>query len=751
LDVEGDVALGKSDGSDGVYLRGMLDFRSLVALTQPTNGIAQSATNTITIRTKDITDTISEDRLVIRDSSNIDAKQNLRVLVRFLNSSGVGIPRGTVVTLDATSSLQISSASNVANCEGTVGVVFEDIPGGVYGFIQVSGIAYVLATTSLVAGGEVSLSPTVAGYAQPTPAMATGQADFVLGAAVNADHVLLRPQLRGAIGNIYEEPVNVVSGAPADDNEITGPVSIGTLVTLPLDSRNSNQAKVYPVGSGLLEVYLNGQILDREEDYLEDGPGPTSNKIEMLIPLVVDDELTFRIELTAPAFFATSGGGGGTGDITNGQNLGIITDGAAVFASKSGTFLQFRRIKAGTGCTVTESTNSVTIDVTGGGGGATNLDGLTDVIISTPLSNQFLRYNGTNWVNQTVSLVTNLDSLSDVIISGASSGQVLSFNGTNWVNAAPSGGGATTLNDLTDVTISGPANNQVVKFNGSQWVNAALQLSTLPDVSLSAPSTGQVLTYNGSQWVNATPVGGGSNLDGLSDVVISGAATNQFLRYNGTNWVNQTVAIVTNLDSLSDVVISGATTGQVLTFNGTNWVNQTGGGGGGATTLDGLTDVTIGTPLDGHGFYYETSSSQWKNFEVEKLHRRTFDSGRVTLYAFGRITDVNNITAVKSGNNLTIASVSGTAKLVSLFCVFTNTDVGANTFVTVTFPDMNGTSDVATSHMPSTIRMAGNSNPPSQFTQQSSATSMYTNSVGAITMQYSGVTANLYTAVKMVW
>jgi hypothetical protein len=46
----------------------------------------------------------------------------------------------------------------------------------------------------------------------------------------------------------------------------------------------------------------------------------------------------------------------------------------------------------------------------GGGGGATNLDGLTDVVITSPSDNQFLRHNGTNWVNETVS--TGLDESS---------------------------------------------------------------------------------------------------------------------------------------------------------------------------------------------------------------------------------------------------------------------------------------------------------------------------------------------------
>jgi plastocyanin len=52
---------------------------------------------------------------------------------------------------------------------------------------------------------------------------------------------------------------------------------------------------------------------------------------------------------------------------------------------------------AGSGIDIT---NGV-ISATGGGGGASNLDQLTDVVISSPVNGQVLKYNGTNWVNGT--------------------------------------------------------------------------------------------------------------------------------------------------------------------------------------------------------------------------------------------------------------------------------------------------------------------------------------------------------------
>jgi hypothetical protein len=101
----------------------------------------------------------------------------------------------------------------------------------------------------------------------------------------------------------------------------------------------------------------------------------------------------------------------------------------------------------------TTGTNGQVLQSTGSGvqwataSGASNLDSLTDVVITTPSSGQVLKYNGTNWINDTDSTggASNLDSLTDVVITTPSSGQVLKYNGTNWINDTDSTGGSSTL------------------------------------------------------------------------------------------------------------------------------------------------------------------------------------------------------------------------------------------------------------------------------------------------------------------
>jgi hypothetical protein len=59
------------------------------------------------------------------------------------------------------------------------------------------------------------------------------------------------------------------------------------------------------------------------------------------------------------------------------------------------------------------------------------LDGLSDVVITTPSNNQILKYTSPNWVNGSLSL----DNLSDVVITSPATNNFLQYDGTNWVNS----------------------------------------------------------------------------------------------------------------------------------------------------------------------------------------------------------------------------------------------------------------------------------------------------------------------------
>lgn len=96
---------------------------------------------------------------------------------------------------------------------------------------------------------------------------------------------------------------------------------------------------------------------------------------------------------------------------------------------------------------LTAAGNAASTNLLSGGGGATTLDGLNDVTAPNPSSGDFLKWNGTAWVNDPINL--NTDTTGDYVTSlVAGSGITLSNN---------SGEGATPTVALTSssVTING--------------------------------------------------------------------------------------------------------------------------------------------------------------------------------------------------------------------------------------------------------------------------------------------------------
>ena len=125
-----------------------------------------------------------------------------------------------------------------------------------------------------------------------------------------------------------------------------------------------------------------------------------------------------------------------------------------------------------------------------------SIDNLTDVVLSSPSTGQFLKFNGINFTNS--NLNSSIDELSDVVITTPSTGEVIKYNGSNFVNFG------LTINELSDVVITTPLLNEVIKYNGSNFVNSTFDLNTLSDVVITTPSTGDIIKYNGANFVNTT-------------------------------------------------------------------------------------------------------------------------------------------------------------------------------------------------------------------------------------------------------
>lgn len=93
---------------------------------------------------------------------------------------------------------------------------------------------------------------------------------------------------------IYDQSITVVaSGAGA--NQINGPVTTGTAITLP--SSGSYTLNTNSVAN--IQVYLNGDRLEQVFDWSTSGAGPTFTAIQLTFGLVVGDRLDIRSERTS--------------------------------------------------------------------------------------------------------------------------------------------------------------------------------------------------------------------------------------------------------------------------------------------------------------------------------------------------------------------------------------------------------------------------------------------------------------------
>jgi len=149
----------------------------------------------------------------------------------------------------------------------------------------------------------------------------------------------------------YEEELEIISVPPSNDHELAGPLSTLAFISLPFNSRDNDIQQTYTVGSGELNIYLNGMLINVGRDYIEIGaPGADGYTIQTLIPIPVGYVFTF--EIVSNASLSNSGSD------TTASNLGPASN-ANVFKQLAGDDLQFRRLTAGSGINIVEGVNDI--------------------------------------------------------------------------------------------------------------------------------------------------------------------------------------------------------------------------------------------------------------------------------------------------------------------------------------------------------------------------------------------------------
>ena len=156
---------------------------------------------------------------------------------------------------------------------------------------------------------------------------------------------------------------------------------------------------------------------------------------------------------------------------------------------------------------------------------------LKDVQVASLASGQYIKYNGSNWVNETPTISNN----SDVAVSTPSAGHVLRYNGSSFVNVDPNTMAADisfySLQGVTQPTASD--DQKLLKYDHSStsyvWtagidVITEVVDDTSPQLGGNLDMNGNSIVTTGGADINLTPDTGGRVVI-ATDLVVQGTAT----------------------------------------------------------------------------------------------------------------------------------------------------------------------------------------------------------------------------------
>ena len=128
-----------------------------------------------------------------------------------------------------------------------------------------------------------------------------------------------------------------------------------------------------------------------------------------------------------------------------------------------------------------------------------------DTVSASPTSGQFLKWNGTNWVPDSVPTINALDDIGNVSASAPTSGDFLKWDGSAWVNDAVDLGTDTTGNYMSDLTQGTGVTITHTPGEGSNATVAIGQsVATSASVTFAQVDTTGDLTVGGNLTVNGT-------------------------------------------------------------------------------------------------------------------------------------------------------------------------------------------------------------------------------------------------------
>lgn len=332
----------------------------------------------------------------------------------------------------------------------------------------------------------------------------------------------------------------------------------------------------------------------------------------------------------------------------------IIVDGLTELTSKK--YNDSLNIESGTNITIDANTTTNTITInSSGGGGATQLNDLTDVIISSPLTNEILIYNGSEWVNDSnPGAASQLNDLTDVNAVGCSDEQVLEYDtGTSkWICGIDDvgTGGSFDKTNIAYINETNAWNDGITQTFNPNGTNSGLNvgvttgnISNLVDGDLYYDDTGVgsfrvvrnggieiVLTQNQALTIINKILGSGTSFSANPDM-----GTNQFM------------------GSMS------CSNGQILEYNsGSNtWTcgtDDTGGGGGATLGFSGAGSTVAKGATSYLGWGTGGVQSAEADAEIKIGHAATISNLYCYVVANSTGADGNTITIRHNGAGTTL-------------------------------------------------------------------------------------------------
>ena len=162
---------------------------------------------------------------------------------------------------------------------------------------------------------------------------------------------------------------------------------------------------------------------------------------------------------------------------------------------------------AGTNVTITTNATTDTITINATGGAASNLDGLTDVVITSPTLNQVLKYNGTNWVNDADATGSGVGGNSFETIAVAGQSSVVADAATDTLTLVAGAGISITTNSSTDsITITNTVSAGATAFTGLSDISTSgltVDKIYLPAITMLAVTANGSTAYRFDQYGTA--------------------------------------------------------------------------------------------------------------------------------------------------------------------------------------------------------------------------------------------------------